>query len=94
MSRLDAHVLVVDDGDINRKLVRLALQKQGAEVEVACDGQEGLVAALAGNFDLVLMDMQMPVMDGYAATRELRKSGYTGPIIALTANAMRGDMEK
>lgn len=94
VSRLNAHVLVVDDGDINRKLVRLALQKQGADVEVACDGQEGLTAALAGNFDLVLMDMQMPVMDGYAATRELRKLGCAAPIIALTANAMRGDMEK
>ena len=91
---LDARVLVVDDGDINRKLVRLALQKKGAHVEVACDGREGLQTATTGKFDLVLMDMQMPVMDGYTATRELRKAGYTGPIIALTANAMRGDMEK
>ena len=94
VDRLDAGVLVVDDGDINRKLVRLALEKKGARVDVACDGQEGLQAAMAGEFDLVLMDMQMPLMDGYTATRELRKSGYEGPIIALTANAMRGDMEK
>lgn len=92
--RLDARVLVVDDGDINRKLVRLALQKKGAHVEVANDGLAGFDAAMAGDFDLVLMDMQMPIMDGYTATRNLRDAGYTGPIIALTANAMRGDMEK
>jgi two-component system, sensor histidine kinase len=91
---LDVRVLVVDDGDINRKLVRLTLEKQGASVEVACDGKEGVQAALEGDFDLVLMDMQMPLMDGYTATRQLRQSGYIKPIIAFTANAMRGDMEK
>lgn len=94
IENLNARVLVVDDGDINRKLVRLALQKKGAHVEVACDGQQGLQVALAGDFDLVLMDMQMPQMDGYTACSELRKAGYTKPVIALTANAMRGDMEK
>ncbi len=94
VAELRGRILVVDDGDINRKLVRLALQKKGAHVEVAIDGQAGFDAALAGDFDLVLMDMQMPVMDGYTATRKLRDAGYTGPIIALTANAMRGDMEK
>ncbi|MFT5092123.1 MAG: signal transduction histidine kinase/DNA-binding NarL/FixJ family response regulator [Porticoccaceae bacterium] len=94
VAELDARILVVDDGEINRKLVRLPLQKKGAYVEVANDGQAGVEAALAGDFDLVVMDMQMPIMDGYTATRELRKAGYTRPIIALTANAMRGDMEK
>ncbi len=94
VAELRGRILVVDDGDINRKLVRLALQKKGAHVEVAIDGQAGFDAALAADFDLVLMDMQMPVMDGYTATRKLRDAGYTGPIIALTANAMRGDMEK
>lgn len=94
VSELRARILVVDDGDINRKLVRLALEKKGANVAVANDGLAGLEAALDGDFDLVLMDMQMPVMDGYTATRKLRHAGYVGPIIALTANAMRGDMEK
>jgi len=94
VSELRARILVVDDGDINRKLVRLALEKKGADVAVANDGLAGLEAALEGDFDLVLMDMQMPVMDGYTATRKLRHAGYVGPIIALTANAMRGDMEK
>jgi CheY-like chemotaxis protein len=94
VSELSARILVVDDGDINRKLVRLALEKKGANVAVANDGLAGLEAALEGDFDLVLMDMQMPVMDGYTATRKLRHAGYVGPIIALTANAMRGDMEK
>ena len=94
VSHLEARVLVVDDGDINRKLFRRTLQGKGVHVEVANDGLEGLQVALAGNFDLVLVDMQMPLMDGYTAARKLRMSGYTGPIIALTANAMRGDMEK
>lgn len=94
VAELRARILVVDDGDINRKLVRLALQKKGADVAVADDGLAGLEAALEGDFDLVIMDMQMPVMDGYTATRKLRHAGYVKPIIALTANAMRGDMGK
>ena len=94
VTELRARILVVDDGDINRKLIRLALQKKGADVVVADDGLAGLEAAVEGDFDLVIMDMQMPVMDGYTATRKLRDAGYVGPIIALTANAMRGDMGK
>ena len=75
------------------------LKKAGAEVTVADNGQIGrdltLEAAANGNpFDVVLTDMQMPVMDGYAATRELRAAGYRGTIIALTAHAMPEDRQK
>ncbi len=84
-------MLVVDDGDMNRKLIRLVLERAGAQVEQAENGKEAVERTLAEPFDLILMDMQMPVMDGYAATRELRARGVAIPIIALTANAMKGD---
>ena len=87
-------VLVVDDGDTNRKLVRLLLGRGGAHVEQAENGQQAVERALSESFDLILMDMQMPVMDGYAATRKLRSRGLTIPIIAMTANAMKGDDAK
>jgi signal transduction histidine kinase/DNA-binding NarL/FixJ family response regulator len=84
-------VLLVEDGVTNRKLVSLVLERAGAKVQTAENGQVGIESAAMQPFDLVLMDMQMPVMDGYAATRELRRRGYVGPIIALTAHAMKGD---
>jgi PAS domain S-box-containing protein len=87
----DRRVLVVDDSETNRKLMRLMLRGAGAHVEQAENGGQALQRALAESFDVILMDMQMPVMDGYTATRELRRSGLTGPIIALTANAMKED---
>lgn len=83
-------VLVVDDGEANRDLVGLVLEEAGLEVEMACDGQEGSDRAINESFDLVLMDMQMPIMDGYAATRRIREHGVKTPIYALTANAMKG----
>jgi len=85
-----ARVLVVDDGEENRELVQLVLEDVGVEVEGAENGRIGVDRALAGRFDAILMDMQMPVMDGYVATRTLREAGCTTPIIALTANAMKG----
>lgn len=88
------NVLVVDDGQANRRLIKLILTKAGCDVTEAENGQEGLEAALNGTFDVVLMDMQMPVLDGYQATTKLRENGYTGTIVALTANAMSGDQEK
>ncbi|KAA5543265.1 response regulator [Roseiconus nitratireducens] len=95
MERLPGcRVLVADDGSPNRKLIRLVLGKAGAEVVTVCDGRQAVDHAAKQEFDLILMDMQMPVMDGYTATRELRARGYAGPIIALTANAMQGDREK
>ena len=83
-------VLVVDDGAENRELVRLVLEAEGLRVEEAGNGQIALDRVAGGHFDLVLMDMQMPVMDGFSATRRLREEGRTLPIVALTANAMKG----
>jgi CheY-like chemotaxis protein/HPt (histidine-containing phosphotransfer) domain-containing protein len=83
-------VLVVDDGPENRELLSLVLAEQGLWVEEAENGAIALDMMAAGSFDLVLMDMQMPVLDGYAATRELRRRGVQVPIVALTANAMKG----
>ncbi|MBW2271565.1 MAG: response regulator [Deltaproteobacteria bacterium] len=85
-----ARVLVVDDGAENRELVQLVLEEAGLQVECAENGLEGMEAARRGNFDVVLMDQQMPVMDGLTATRRLRDEGFETPIIALTANAMKG----
>ncbi|MBL8378883.1 MAG: response regulator, partial [Burkholderiales bacterium] len=85
-----ARVLVVDDGAENRELVTLVLADQGLWVDSAENGQVAVDKVAAGGFDLVLMDMQMPVLDGYGATRELRSRGFTLPIVALTANAMAG----
>ena len=83
-------VLVVDDGEENRELVSLVLSEVGLEVEGAENGRVGVDMASTGRFDVVLMDMQMPVMDGYAAASLLRSEGFEKPIIALTAHAMKG----
>ncbi len=83
-------VLVVDDGEENRELIQLVLDEVGIEVEGAENGRVGVEMAQSGNFDVILMDMQMPVMDGYAATARLRELGCETPIVALTANAMKG----
>ncbi len=89
-----ARILVVDDGDTNRKLIRLLLERGGAKVSMADNGQVAVDLASHTPFDLILMDMQMPVLDGYTATARLRDLGFTGPIIALTAHAMSGDRAK
>lgn len=83
-------VLVVDDGPENRELVKVVLEEVRLHVETAENGKIGSEMALQQPFDLILMDMQMPVMDGYAATRLLRENGITIPIYALTAHAMKG----
>ena len=88
------NVLVVDDGDTNRKLIRLLLERSGARVQQAENGQIAIDLAERTPFDLIFMDMQMPVMDGYTATRVLRERGFTAPIIALTAHAMKGSREQ
>lgn len=87
---LPKRVLVVDDGTENRQLVRILLEEVGLHVSEAENGQQALDRIAAEPFDLVLMDMQMPVMDGPTATRLLRDQGAVLPIIALTANAMKG----
>ncbi len=93
-NRLDGHILLVDDGQTNRQLIGLILRRAGAQVTTANDGQEGFDLAIETKFDLILMDMQMPIMDGYTASARLRKQGITTPIIALTASAMTRDRER
>ena len=85
-----ARVLVVDDGLENRQLLQVLLGDSGLQIEEAENGQIALDRVGAETFDLVLMDMQMPVMDGQTATRKMREQGHQMPIIALTANAMKG----
>lgn len=82
------NVLVIDDSTDNQQLISHLLSKKGATVEVAGDGQQAIEMALRGRYDILIMDIQMPVMDGYAATQRLRELGYRKPIIALTAHAM------
>ncbi|QDV76086.1 hybrid sensor histidine kinase/response regulator [Botrimarina mediterranea] len=89
-----ARLLVVDDGDTNRRLLKLLLERCGAAVHLAENGQIALDMAARKNYDAILLDMQMPVVDGYTAASRLRASGYRGPVIALTAHAMKGDREK
>ncbi len=87
-------VLLVEDGEINRKLITVILRRAGATVTTVENGRLGVDIASQKPFDLILMDMQMPVMDGYTATRALQAQGFAGPIIALTAHAMKGDEER
>ena len=89
-----SRVLVVDDGVENRQLMSILLGDMGLDVELAKNGKEGVDAFFGADklsaFDLILMDIQMPIMDGYEAAEILRKRGATLPIVALTANAMKG----
>jgi CheY-like chemotaxis protein len=95
---LDARVLVADDVSANRTLIQALLRKAGCTVELAENGAEAYERTLRAQrqgrpFDAVLLDMHMPVMDGYEAAARLRSSHYYGPVIALTAHAMAGDRE-
>ncbi len=96
---IQGRILLVEDGPDNQRLIGFVLGKAGALVALAENGRIGCdmaLGALHGGepFDVILMDMQMPVMDGYAATIHLRSVGYSGPILALTAHAMEGDAAK
>jgi CheY-like chemotaxis protein len=93
-TRLPLRILLVEDALVNRKFALLALEKMGYRATVAVHGQEGVEAVQAENYDVVLMDVQMPVMDGLTATRHIRALPLPQPyIIAMTANAMQGDRE-
>ncbi|MBA3613221.1 MAG: response regulator [Nitrospirales bacterium] len=85
-----ARILVVDDGAENREFVKVVLEEYGLTIDEACNGRVGVEMATATDYDIILMDVQMPEMDGFTATRTLRDRGLQIPILALTANAMKG----
>jgi len=88
-------ILLVEDGEINQKLIIAILAQAGVEkIDTADNGEIGVRLASENDYDLILLDMQMPVMDGYTAVATLRRMGIATPVIALTAHAMKGDMEK
>jgi CheY-like chemotaxis protein len=89
-------ILLVEDNEMNRDMLSRRLQRKGYEIGLAVDGPEGVAMALAGGWDLILMDMSLPELDGWEATRRIREGsvGPRVPIIALTAHAMSGDREK
>jgi two-component system, cell cycle response regulator DivK len=89
-------ILLVEDNENNRDMLSRRLQKRNYEVAIAVDGAEACARAEAERPDLILMDMHLPVLDGWEATRRLKARPETGsiPIIALTADAMSGDREK
>jgi len=91
-----AKILLVEDNEMNRDMLSRRLARRGYEITIAVDGREGVEKATAGGFDLVLMDMSLPEIDGWEATRQIRavESTKTLPIIALTAHAMAGDRDK
>jgi len=91
---LVGHVLLAEDNLDNQKLIAMHLEKMGAMVQIVDNGKQAIDEALANQYDLIFMDMQMPVMDGVQAVRELRKKSYQGAIVALTANAMKEDRDK
>jgi PAS domain S-box-containing protein len=94
-ARPSARILLAEDNTTNQVVAFGMLRKLGYEdVSLASDGAEALEMALQAHYDLILMDCQMPEMDGYEATRRLRAAGFTAPIVAMTANAIKGDRER
>ncbi len=89
-------ILLVEDNAMNRDMLSRRLIRNGYEVVIAVDGQQGVDMALSERPDLILMDMSLPVIDGWEATRRIKAEGATAkiPVIALTAHAMAGDREK
>jgi two-component system cell cycle response regulator DivK len=89
-------ILLVEDNEMNRDMLSRRLSRKGFDVVVAVDGQQGVEMAAAESPDLILMDMSLPVMDGWTATRTIKGDPSTAgiPVIALTAHAMSGDREK
>lgn len=93
---MSQHILLVEDNAENRDMLSRRLLRRGFEIAFAVDGEEAVAAARASQPDLILMDLSLPVMDGWEATRILKQDVTTAriPIIALTAHAMSGDREK
>ncbi len=89
-------ILLVEDNEMNRDMLSRRLQRKGFEVVIAVDGQAGVDMATSANPDLILMDLSLPIIDGWEATRRIKADPTTQniPVIALTAHAMSGDEEK
>ena len=89
-------ILIVEDNELNRDMLSRRLVKRGFDVSIAIDGQEGVERASADRPDLILMDLSLPVIDGWEATRRIKADPATAaiPVIALTAHAMAGDRER
>ena len=93
-SKLRGRILVAEDSLTNQTLIELLLKKLGLEVVIVENGQQAVQKAMTEKFDIILMDIQMPVMNGYEATENLRREGIKTPIVAVTACAMKGDDKK
>ena len=89
-----ARILMAEDDEYISRMINLRLSMRGYDIDLAVNGQEAVEKALAGDYDLLLMDMHMPVMDGHQATRTLREKGYAGLIVAVTASVMSVDSDK
>jgi two-component system cell cycle response regulator DivK len=89
-------ILLVEDNEMNRDMLSRRLSRKGFEIDIAVDGRQGVEMGCKGGYDLILMDMSLPEIDGWEATRQIRatREGATVPVIALTAHAMAGDREK
>ena len=89
-------ILLVEDNEMNRDMLTRRLERRGYQVIASADGEDGLLRAQTDHPDLVLMDMDLPILDGWEATRRLKAAVTTQdiPVIALTAHAMAGDREK
>lgn len=89
-------ILLVEDNEMNRDMLSRRLERKGHQIIIAVDGEQGVAMAQSESPDLILMDMSLPILDGWAATRQLKATPATEsiPIIALTAHAMSGDREK
>ena len=89
-------LLYVEDNEMNRDMLSRRLQRRGFEVLIASDGEQGVAMAAAAEPDLILMDMSLPVLDGWEATRQIKGNAATRtiPVIALTAHALSGEREK
>ena len=87
-------ILLIEDNELNRDMLSRRLQRRGFEIVTATDGEKGVALATSEKPDLILMDISLPGLNGWDATKQIRRNGVTTPIIALTAHAMSGDREK
>ena len=90
----DYRILIAEDNHANQELIKLLLKKTGMETEIAENGLQAIELATNNDYDIILMDIQMPEMNGHEATQKLRAQGLKTPIIAVTAHAMASDREK